>query len=463
MMPAGRLARLRLLLGSSSARLVMFAFAVQLLLVGAALGIVYARSLTAFAVTERSLIMAVRSDLVATWQVGGQAALVRLIDQRLTDIGEDANVILVDDGHGKALAGNLDGWPPGVGDRPGWQRARFWRPGLGPTDHELNITRLPGGKRLLVGRSLSEQVALARTVGTTLVWAMLAAVPLALAMAIALGRVVARRLRTVAQTAAAVAGGDLSRRAVRDGSHDAVDDLAMGINAMLDRIEALVGELRMITDGLAHDLKSPLTRLKSRLEEAREEAQDPGAQAALDDVAEEADRLLAMLGTALQISRAEAGIGRDHFAETDIDALLEDSVELYGPLAESREVALDHAPGAAGSARVHRQLLQQALANLIDNALNHAEGATRISVGARREGEWLAISVADNGCGIPANRRDEAMRRFARLDSARHIAGSGLGLSLVEAVARLHGGRLQLGDADPGLLATLWLPPEPPA
>jgi signal transduction histidine kinase len=214
--------------------------------------------------------------------------------------------------------------------------------------------------------------------------------------------------------------------------------------------------LRVVTDSLAHDLRSPLTRLRATIERAVRETDDEVALTALDRVATEAETLLAMLSTALQISRAEAGIGRDRFVATDLGRLIEDLAEVYGPLAEETGIML--VANGAAQAEVHRELIGQALANLVDNAMKYGRpsGVIRLSVGTMRD--MVVLGVDDDGPGIPADRRDEAVGRFGRLDPARQATGAGLGLSLAAAVARLHDGTLTLGDNNPGLSVRLTLP-----
>jgi signal transduction histidine kinase len=253
----------------------------------------------------------------------------------------------------------------------------------------------------------------------------------------------------------------LSQRVAIGDGDDALARLGRALNAMLDKIEALVMELRLVTDGLAHDLRSPVTRLQAVIERAAASADDREARAALETAQLEAEGLQAMLTAALQISRAEAGIGRDRMVPVELSTVLDDLAEIYGPIAEDKGFTLTaHAqPGLV--LPVHRELLGQALGNLVENALRHAEGGSRIDLAARSEGETIVVSAADNGPGIVADRRQEALRRFGRLDPSRHATGSGLGLSLVEAAARLHGGRVELDDAGPGLLVRVILPKPP--
>jgi signal transduction histidine kinase len=242
------------------------------------------------------------------------------------------------------------------------------------------------------------------------------------------------------------------------GSGDAFDALGGAINTMLDRIQSLVSELRLTTDGLAHDLRSPVTRLKAALDRAMLETEDPVAVAALESVASESEALLDMLSTALLISRTQAGIGREQLHAIDVQAFLLDLSEVYGPLAEDQDftIAVEAEPGL--TLNLHRQLASQAIGNLIENALRYAEGGKQITLSAARKGETVELAVADDGPGIPPDRHAEALRRFGRLDPSRHSGGSGLGLSLVEAVARLHGGEVALEDNRPGLRVVLRLP-----
>jgi signal transduction histidine kinase len=242
------------------------------------------------------------------------------------------------------------------------------------------------------------------------------------------------------------------------GGRDAIDRLAIRLNAMLDRIEQLVGELRAVTDSLAHDLRSPLARLRARAEQASL-AEDEGArEAALGGLLGEADAMMRMLTTLLEIGRS-AAMGRDRFVVVEPGAVLAGLAELYAPAVEEARMtlALDIAPDLP-SLPVHRELLSQALANLIDNGLRHAAAGGALALSVAWEGQEVRFTVADHGPGIAPADREEAVRRFGRLDRARSLPGAGLGLSLVEAVARLHGGRLDLADNAPGLRATIVVP-----
>jgi signal transduction histidine kinase len=397
--------------------------------------------------------------------VGGVQELTLLIDARFAQPGSGQVLLLADDAGG-ALAGNLPGLPAGLAGN-GWQRVDLAGPRLIHGPYNVLLTRLDRGHILLVGQAAARSDALLTAIVRALAASLALTVPAALALALLLGRLSAARVSGIASVAQAVAGGDLGRRAPRDGSDDPYDRLAGVINTMLDRIEGLVGELRMVTDTLAHDLRSLLTRLRGRVERA----QNSGADAeTLDAMATDLDRLLLMLTTALQISRAEAGIGREHFAATDLAELLADTADVYGPVAEERGLALAFQVPEGLVVALHRPLIQQALGNAIENALRHARGASAITLSANTGPEGIDLIVADDGPGIPPDQHELALSRFGRLDPARGAdggaagdaaGGMGLGLALVNAVARLHGGVVLLGSNHPGLRLVIRLPGMP--
>ena len=349
----------------------------------------------------------------------------------LRDRLSDGALVLLARRDGERIAGRLPRSPAAV-----------------PTPTECTEARLNGrltgmasawigpDARLLVARPL-----LAEADWGTLwraVWLSLAlGVPFALVGAWVAMRVIGGRVARLERTPAAVTGGDLSRRVPLDGSGDRFDTLAVAANRMLDRVEELMAQLRALSDSLTHDLRSPITRLTARIVRALREGEP--ADEALSAVAAEAERLLAMLTATLQISRADAGLGRDQMERVDVAAAVAELVEFYKALVAERGRTLGAALRPA-TVRLHRPLIKQLLANLIDNALAH--GAGPITAALEREADVLQLSVADTGPGIPVERQAEALRRFGRLDEARSGDGAGLGLSLVAAVARLHGGAL---------------------
>jgi signal transduction histidine kinase len=350
------------------------------------------------------------------------------------------------------LAGNVAAWPPNVEPGPPATIEIFRVRREAPEAMRVIGTTLPDGTRLLTGHVIEGERAFVGAMEAAMVAAMLVALLLAGLAGWVAARLIAERLGRTAQTVAAVTGGDLGRRVALDGGSDAFEELGRSVNAMLDRIAALVGELKLATDGLAHDLRSPLTRLRATLERALAAADSEEGRVAVLRAMDEGDRLLAMLDMALRITRAEAGIGREAFVDVDLSALLVDVADLFEPLAEDRGLTIVVDAPTPVTVAAHREMIGQAAANLIDNALKYGQGTIRIAL---TDGADVAIEVSDEGPGIPADRRADALQRFGRLDAARTQGGAGLGLSLVAAVAHLHRGTLALDDNAPGLIARM--------
>ncbi len=443
---------------STIARIVLLVFGLQIAATGLILFYVRNASQRAFTQQSRALVFELRDDLLSSARGDGMAALPRVIDARLASVRGDNAVVLLTSARGALETGNIDRWPPEVTDFGRWHDVTMTRFGNDrPERMGVVATLLPDGERLITGHVVEDSLQLVEITERAMLGALLLAVPLALIIAAALGQGINARVGDMARTAQAVSGGDLSKRVMRGASGDAFDRLGDALNAMLERIEALVSELRVVTDGLAHDLRSPVTRLTALVDRARAQLHDAATGALFDAIAAEAQALLAMLTTALEITRVEAGIGRDRMIDTDLSAVITDLAEVYGPLAEDTDMAIEADAPASISAPVNRELIGQALANLIDNALKYAIGASLIRLAVATGPEGVELIVADNGAGIPATRIDEARKRFTRLDPSRHDQGAGLGLSLVEAVARMHGGALVLEDNAPGLRATIRL------
>ena len=411
--------------------------------------------------TSRTLVSELHDELVADYNQEGLPGLRNLIAKRLGGTRARDAAVLLDDPNGNQLAGNIADWPPPIPFDSGWQVVTLYRMGRDkPEPMGIIASKLPDGTHLLVGHVIEGDLRVRRLTGEAMAAALLLAVPLALLGAIVATRVITGRVERIAESARRFGMGDLALRVPHEPEmKDAFSDLAAAINLMFGRIEALVSELRVVTDSLAHDLRSPLTRLSATVERAMRETDDEAALAALERVGFEAETLLGMLSTALQISRAEAGIGRDRFVETDIGKMIEDLVEVYGPLAEERGFTLTARGGAM--AVVHRELIGQALANLVDNAMKYGRPDGRIALSVARSEDAVTLAVDDDGPGIPEAQRAEALRRFGRLDPARSAGGAGLGLALAAAVARLHGGTITLGDNAPGLSVRIALPVEP--
>ena len=390
------------------------------------------------------------------YRSGGQAALDRTIrDMAATD--DDALVIATMNQAGRVQAGNFHGSVSLAAAKPGAFRIGAIG-GIEDRDVGFVISRL-GPNWLLSGRRVDDSLLLERAVQRAL-WV---AAALAAVMGIAGGGVIAfyvgRRLRVIAGAVDTVAAGDLSHRAEVVSGGDAFDGLALRVNMMLDRIERLMEELQLLTNSLAHDLRSPLSRLRVKVERAVTLQEGPQREAALGGLIQETDIIMQMLSTLLEIGRLESMAGRSHFDWVDPTLLLGELVDMYEPVIDETGSTLDFSVmQPVLPIQAHRELLAQSLSNLIDNAIKYGGQGGVLTVRLHMDSESLCFSVEDRGPGIAPADEAEARRLFGRLDGARSRPGAGLGLALVEAVARLHGGRLDLADNDPGLAARIILP-----
>ena len=445
---------------STTVRLALALLLAQVAALALGLTVIHRFTAATILADARTAAEVARDDFAEEYRQEGEAGLVRAIRDRLA-ARDDRNFVVLLKGPGDApLIGNLKQWPATLGDNERWRRISLFREG-GTAAEEMGLVtrRLDTGHVLLTGEVLEAQAQLARASQAAFLYALAAGILIAAVVAALAAWLLSRRVDAFARAASAIASGKLDARVERDETGDAFDRLGTSINAMLDRIEALVGELRMVTDSMAHDLRSPVSRMKATLEQALSRTRDPNATAALAGAIDEADSLHRLLDTALEISRAEAGIGRDQFARFALAPLLDDLAEVYGPLAEDEGFAISVDAPAELELIAHREMLLRALSNLIDNALKYADGGSAIWLAAVRDGTDVEIRVADDGPGIAEEQIGDAAKRFVRLDPARGGSGAGLGLSLVETIAHMHDGRMTIARADPhGTIVTLRLP-----
>ena len=394
----------------------------------------------------------------------GLSGLVQIVAARSAGDRGDGMLYLVINRDGKPLAGNISGWPPGELARSGSLSFHFEVPVNGQVETHPAIGKLfaiPDGYRLLVGRDISDAAAYRERIKLALLWSGLFALGIGLVGGTLMGRNMLRRVELVNRTAERVMAGNLSDRVPRRGTNDEFDQLAAHLNGMLDQIERLMTGMREVTDNVAHDLKTPLARLRARLELALFAPDDPAAQAeAIRTAIEEADRMLATFNALLSIAEAEAGARRQNTELLDLAEVARVATELYEPLAEEKgfAVRLDAEPGIM--IRGDRHLLSQATANLLDNALKYGgdgEGG-KIEVCVRQTDRRATLEVCDHGPGIPEPDRETVFERFVRLEPSRSTPGNGLGLSLVRAVARRHDATVALSDNGPGLKVRLEFP-----
>jgi len=403
-----------------------------------------------------AVIEAELSGLYEQYERRGLAGLADIINERVQRDAERQSVYLLADAIGRALAGNVPYWPATLDTQGGdWVDFVKREDNGAETPVRAALLRVGPGFRLLVGRDIRELAEIRRVLRRAALYGVSLSLALALIGGLLMARSAQRRLAEINRTARQIIAGDLSRRAQLAGSNDEHDELAANINAMLDQIENLLAGMRHVGDSVAHDLRGPLTRLRNRLETLA------AAEPQREDLAEcvqQLDQVLETFNALLRIARVESGAYRSAFTAVDLAAIVRDVCELYQAAADDRQVLVLCEHGVAVEVFGDRELLAQALTNLLDNAIKYTPIGGTVTVRLERRGDSAQLSVADTGPGIPAADRGRVLQRFTRLDQARSQPGNGLGLALVSAVTAQHHGRLTLGDNAPGLVVTLDLP-----
>ncbi|WP_282027448.1 sensor histidine kinase [Ruegeria faecimaris] len=453
---------LRLSFNNSRTRLVLASMVLSTLLTATVLALVYVTANRSIESETRSVVSAELTGLADEYERRGLIGLLTAIERRIPTASERDALYLLTDRNGTKLAGNLRQWPDDITAGSGWVQLELRR-----SDSEQLVPisaasiRLPGGERLLVGRdALARQQfdrVLLRSVGFALA--------IALALSVLTGwlftRLVFSRLSDIASTAENIVSGDLSRRMPLRGTGDEFDQVSGTLNTMLDRIEELVSNLRTTSNSIAHDLRSPLSRLKQRVEslsDSRKSEQDREIDIARATT--EVDHVLRVLGQLTEISRAEAGVGREQFEDVDLNQLVADVVELYDPVATDQGVTLE-VTGSTAPLPGHRPLLSQALSNLLENALRYAPDGSTITINIADDGRYANLSVRDRGPGVPQDDLARLQMPFVTLDPARTERNAGLGLALVAAISHMHKGMFDARNCDPGLEATIRLSRKP--
>ena len=412
--------------------------------------------------------------LEADYRSRGMPGLIRAVAERAAEPGTPM-VYLVATVHGHIVAGNLPAWPRDVS--PDGTIATIALPrhpddASGPVSARAAGFDLPGGLLLLVGRSTADEEMFRDRVIYALAGALVFIVGIGALGGWLIARDLSNRVEAMNATARQIIQGNLRQRIAHAQSGDALDGLAANLNAMLDQIERLMAGMRQATDGIAHDLRTPLTRIRSRLELALIGTRDAETyRRVLDETIRDIDRLLTVFQSLLNIAQAEAGTSSEPFEPVDLNEIARRVAELYEPVADDKAVTLTVEADETTPAIAHgsEQLLAQAVANLVDNAVKYTptRGRVAVIVSPAANGAGPAITIRDTGPGIPPIWRERVRERFVRLDRAGSHPGSGLGLSLAHAAARLHGARLVLDDAEPectdparrGLAARLAFPP----
>ncbi len=400
---------------------------------------------------------------------GGIRRLVETVERRAQQ--PNSGLYLVTTFAGESIVGNVAQVPTTVLELPGVVETSYQRPGETEASHRAlaRIFLLQGGFRLLVGHDLEDRDTLGRVMKQALLTSLGWLVLIGTIGGFIVATRVLRRVDGMSASAQSIMTGDLTQRLPVSGSGDELDRLAQNLNTMLERIGELMQGLREVSDNIAHDLKTPLTRLRNGVEQALRTGDSPqDYRTALEHVLDDSDSLIRIFNALLMIARLEAGSGRETMTEFDLSEVVADVVELYEPSAEEEGLSLEAKVEAALAMHGSRELIGQALANLIDNAIKYGIPQdtllqpSAITVSAQRLGSEIEIAVADHGPGIGPQDRAHVLDRFVRLEGSRSRPGSGLGLSLAAAVVRLHHGTLRLEDNEPGLRIVLAFPAASP-
>jgi len=446
------------LLRSSAFRLsfiymILFAGSVLILL-----GFIYWSTVGYMSKQTDATIEAEITGLAEQYSKGGLNNLVSIITDRIERDPDSSSVYLFASADYSPLAGNISAWPDAKQTEDGWMNFEF---ADARADNRIFQARarpfvLQDGLYLLVGRDIRELRATQQLIIRALVWGIVLTLAFALAGGIIMSRSMLKSIDRINQASREIMAGDLQRRVETKGSNDEFDQLAVNFNAMLDEIDRLMTGIRQVTDNVAHDLRTPLTRLRTRLEQFRAGLDEGSPDIEnIEQSISDADQLLATFGALLRIARIEAGGLRENIEKVDLAALIRDAGELYDVVAGEKQITFDIQLEASPIVDGDRDLLFQAIINLLDNAIKYSPEAGCITLHLADQNGCAVLTISDHGPGIPAEEQDKVLQRFYRMDKSRTLPGSGLGLSLVAAVAAMHDAELMFGDNQPGLVAEL--------
>lgn len=402
------------------------------------------------------------NGLQESYRHDGISGLTQLIANRVKPESVGPVILLLVDPRLNVVVGNLDHWPNVSGTADGWLNFRL--------DDNASLDenarwararrfRLAEGFFLLVGRDLHDLEMSRKAIARTLTWALVIAAIMALVGGLTLTRRLLRRIEMINQTSNEIINGDLSRRIPTDNTGDDFDQLSTNLNQMLDRIGELMEGVRRISDNIAHDLRTPLARLRNHLDELKSNFQHKDEIGSVEQAIQEADGLLATFNALLRIARLESEKQPDYLVEVDLSAVIRDAVDLYEPLAEQKQQKLSmDLPSLPSMVHGDRGLLSQLTTNILDNAVKYTYAGGKIQVNLSIALRNISLMIADSGSGIPVAEREKVFQRFYRLESSRSSPGNGLGLSLVAAVVALHNAKIRLEDNRPGLRVVIDFP-----
>lgn len=402
------------------------------------------------------------NGLKESYRHDGIRGLTQLIANRVTPDSVGSEILLLVDHRLNIVVGNIDRWPNVRGTQGGWLNFRLEDKHRGDgSQHWARARRfkLPEGFLLLVGRDLHDLEMSRKAIARTLTWGLVASAVIALLGGLAMTRRLLRRIEMINQTSNEIMNGDLARRIPTDSTGDDFDQLSTNLNQMLDRIEELMEGVRRVSDNIAHDLRTPLARLRNHLDELRSDFKNDEKAELIEQAIQEADELLATFSALLRIARIESEHQPDYLVDVDFVEVIGGAVELYEPLAEEKSQRLDiSVPEESQIIKGDRGLLSQLVANILDNAIKYTPLRGTIRVNLLIDSNSMRLIIADSGLGIPTEQREKVFQRFYRLESSRSSPGNGLGLSLVAAVAALHDASIRLEDNQPGLKVIIDFP-----
>ncbi len=444
------------LLASATFRQALASMALFGLAFAIVIGVLYLSTIRLIEDQTADTVAAELRGLADQYREEGISGLVEAVARRSGSGGDPDAVYLLAGTGGEPVVGNLTTWPGGAVPDGSWVQLQLFRESSGDSSHTVGTRsfRLASGHLLLVGRDFSAQQDFRDNLLGIFAIALAITVALGIAGGILMSRNLLRRVDAINEASRRIMAGDLGERVPTDGSGDEFDRLAENLNRMLVRIEELLLGMRVVSESISHDLRSPLTRLRNRAELALYEA-EPGDDAmlrqALEQTLSDTDGVLTTFNALTEIAQAEAGAARTSLERLDLAVLVRDAGELYAPVAEDKEIAFTVEATDELPIRGHAQLLSQALVNLLDNAVKYTPAGGAIAVAVTKSADGgVRLVVADSGPGVPVADRQRVLERFVRLDASRSEPGSGLGLSLVAAVAQLHDSRLTLADSHPG-------------
>jgi signal transduction histidine kinase len=407
-------------------------------------------------------IAAEYAELYRAYATGGRSGLIAAIEKRIAENRFEGGIFLLADPSFAPVVGNLEAWPSALQGAKGWDN--FSERALKPETVDRPVLRarfetLPDGYHLLVGKEIGDLDGFAKRINTALALVLALIFVLAGAASISVTRRTVGRIEAINATSRAIMQSGLDKRIPLHGTRDEWDQLADNLNSMLERIEALMTEVKQVTDNVAHDLRTPLTRMRGRLERACGRPRDPASdQSLIEHTMAELDGVLRIFSSLTRISQIEARDQRAAFGTLDLANVASEVVELFDAAAEESGGHLSLVRDQHVFVTGDRDLLFDAIANLVDNAIKHGREAGQVTVEVDHSDGEGVISVADDGPGLPADEQQNVFKRFYRLERSRRTPGSGLGLSVVAAVARLHGARIEMFDNRPGLKVRLRFP-----